>query len=148
MPVQRNFVRKKCFRELVSLYDSPFWAWPSAIFVDNVPKYLIFSIKKLYLDSCNLKPYSWILEKTLWTGSLCCSTFWLFNNMSSKYATAKSRSLSIVSITSWKIVGAALTPNGRRPHLYNPWCMLILSNLEHSPSPYLKIRVTDINFWK
>ena len=120
---------------------SPFWVKPSTIFFDNVPqvfhiyqslrqgwiwhkvdfkrsltglRYLIFTLKKSHLDSFNLNLYSWILERTLWICSLCCSTFWL---ISSKYATEKSRSLCIESITCWKVARATLIPNGGRPNL-------------------------------
>ena len=111
------------------------------------PKYLIFSIKKSHLDSFKLKPYSWILENTLWTYSLRFSTFLLFLNMSSKYAPAKSRSLRMVSITYWKITGATLT---RTEDVQI--CTTDDADTElfrtFSFHWYLKIRVTEVDFRK
>ena len=88
-----------------------------------------------YATSVSLEWHVWPGWRSIYyTCSLCCPTSWLFFNMSSKYATAKSRSLSIVSITCWKIAGATLTPNNRRLNLYSPRWVLIQRNLEHSSS--------------
>ena len=94
------------------------------------PRYLISSKKNSHFSSLTLKPNSCIRENTLRTCSRCCSLDLLMIIISSRYAIAKSRPSNMVSITSWKMAGATLIPNGNLSNLNKTLWVFIQSNFE------------------
>ena len=128
----RNFAIRWCPRELACLFIAVALSGSGLLSSLSIiwPKYLISSKKNSYFSSLTLKPDSCIRENTLHTCSRCCALDSLMIIISSRHAIAKSRPSNMVSITSWKMAGATLIPNGNLSNLNKPLWVFIQSNFE------------------
>ena len=108
------------------------------------PKYVIEEDMKVHLFLFMWSPVFNSRSSTVSNDFKCSSTLGAVTKMSSKYTTTPGIPCSILSITHWKIPGAAEIPKGKLVYLNNPLWVLITTNfLSQCPEEAVNKLVTN-----